>query len=152
MVYTHAEISARKPRALGVCDRCGAVYNRDRLHWQFQWAGTKLMNLRLLVCQSCLDVPQEQLRTIILPIDPVPIADPRPGEFGSMIISSNPGTFNTIEPSPLVVESTTSGTSIGDRSPLVTENSSLLITTEITVVPNPDPNFGGGGYTRQGSS
>jgi len=34
-----------------------------------------------LVCKSCLDVPQEQLRTIILPPDPVPISNPRPENY-----------------------------------------------------------------------
>lgn len=39
----------------------------------------QLQNLRILVCtQTCLDVPQPQLRTIILPPDPVPVSNPRP--------------------------------------------------------------------------
>ncbi len=75
---TRAAVSRSRPRALAICDRCGARYNHDELQWQFQWAGTKLQNLRLLVCKACLDEPQEQLRTIILPPDPVPIRDPRP--------------------------------------------------------------------------
>ncbi len=75
---TRAAVSRSHPRAHAICDRCGFRYNHDELQWQHQWAGTKLQNLRILVCQSCLDVPQEQLRTIILPADPVPIKDPRP--------------------------------------------------------------------------
>lgn len=148
--YTHASVSMAHPRALGVCDRCGFVYNHDDLQWQYQWAGPKLQNLRILVCKSCLDEPQEQLRTIILPPDPIPISNPRPGEFGSMVISSHPGDFQSIVPSQIVVESSVEpdlGT-IGDRTPIVTQNTSRALLTEITVTPNPDPNFGDGGYTR----
>jgi len=36
-----------------------------------------LINKRILVCPTCLDKPQEQLRAIIVPSDPVPIANPR---------------------------------------------------------------------------
>lgn len=79
--HGRASINARSPKALGVCDRCGALYNLNALQWQFEWAGTKLQNLRLLVCKSCLDVPQEQLRTIVLPPDPVPVMNPRPEPY-----------------------------------------------------------------------
>ncbi len=75
---SRASVSARMPRALALCDRCQFRYNHDELQWQYQWVGPKLQNLRLLVCRSCLDMPQENLRTIILPPDPVPISNPRP--------------------------------------------------------------------------
>ena len=39
------------------------------------------MNLRILVCKRCLDVPQEQLRSIVLPADPVPKMNARPQDF-----------------------------------------------------------------------
>lgn len=48
------------------------------LSWQYQWRGTKLQNIQLLVCQDCLDIPQEQLRVIIIPPDPIPISNARP--------------------------------------------------------------------------
>lgn len=70
------------PRAFAVCDRCGFWYNHYKLIWQHQWQGTQLVNLNLLVCQTCLDVPQQQLKARILPPDPVPIANPRPELFG----------------------------------------------------------------------
>lgn len=70
-------VSTTSPRARGTCDRCGFIYNHDQLCWQFEWVGPKLQNLRVLVCRECLDVPQEQLRTIIIPADPVPILNPR---------------------------------------------------------------------------
>jgi len=35
------------------------------------------MNTRMLVCDTCLDTPQSQLRAIVVPSDPVPIQNPR---------------------------------------------------------------------------
>lgn len=77
----HAVVNSQRPRAFGVCDRCGAWYQHSELSWQYQYQGPKLANLRKLVCQTCLDVPQEQLRTIVLPPDPVPISNARPEAF-----------------------------------------------------------------------
>lgn len=39
------------------------------------------MNLRFLVCDTCYDAPQEQLRAIVVPADPVPIDQPRLQDF-----------------------------------------------------------------------
>jgi hypothetical protein len=36
-----------------------------------------MVNKRILVCDTCYDEPQEQLRAIVLPADPVPIINPR---------------------------------------------------------------------------
>ena len=70
--------SISSPRAFAVCDRCGFWYNHVALRWQYDYAGPSLVNLRLLVCARCEDRPQEQLRAIVIPPDPVPIANPRP--------------------------------------------------------------------------
>ena len=72
-----ARTSASNPRAFAVCDRCGIWENHENLRWQFDWRGASLMNIRLLVCRTCYDTPQNQLRAIIVPADPVPIANPR---------------------------------------------------------------------------
>ena len=72
-----AQTSSRNPRAFGVCDRCGIWYNHDRLRWQYDWAGASIINKRILVCDTCYDNPQEQLRAIVLPADPVPVMNPR---------------------------------------------------------------------------
>ena len=79
--HGHVKVDARNPRAAGVCDRCGFMYNHGTMTWQFDWAGQRLQNLRILVCQKCLDVPQEQLRAKILPPDPLPIFNARPEPF-----------------------------------------------------------------------
>lgn len=81
--HGHAQINSRHPRALAICDFCGFTYNHDRLQWAYQWRGPKLSNIRFLVCESCLDKPQEQLRTIILPPDPMPIENARPEDYVS---------------------------------------------------------------------
>jgi len=84
-----ARVSAKKPQAQAVCDRCGIWYNYVDLQWQYDWRGTSLQNIRLLVCRTCLDTPQEQLRAILLPADPVPITYPRPENFNFEEIDAN---------------------------------------------------------------
>jgi hypothetical protein len=72
-----ATTSATNPRAFAVCDRCAFWYNHDQLKFQYDWAGASLINKRILVCNTCYDTPQEQLRAIIIPADPMPIINPR---------------------------------------------------------------------------
>lgn len=72
-----ARTSARSPQAHAICDRCGFRYNHVNLRWQYDWAGASLINRRILVCNICYDTPQEQLRAIVVPADPVPIINPR---------------------------------------------------------------------------
>jgi hypothetical protein len=72
-----ARTDARNPRAFAICDRCALWYNHYQLSWQYDWAGAALINKRILVCNTCYDTPQEQLRAIIVPADPVPIVNPR---------------------------------------------------------------------------
>lgn len=76
-----ARTSASNPQAHAICDRCGFRYNHINLRWQFDWRGASLQNLRLLVCNTCYDAPQEQLRAIVVPADPVPIVQPRIQDF-----------------------------------------------------------------------
>lgn len=66
------------PAAYAICDRCGFRYNQDRLHFQYDWCGPRLQNLRLLVCDRCYDRPFEHNRPIVVPPDPLPIRNPRP--------------------------------------------------------------------------
>ena len=76
-----ARTSAKNPQAFAVCDRCGMWYNRVALSFQREWRGTALQSLWILVCDRCLDVPSQFLRSIYIPPDPVPIRDPRPEFF-----------------------------------------------------------------------
>ncbi len=76
-----ARISSRNPEAAAQCDRCGLIYNHNRLRWQMDWRGASLMNLRILVCDICYDDPQQQLRAIVVPADPTPIQNPRTTDY-----------------------------------------------------------------------
>jgi hypothetical protein len=76
-----ARTSATNPQAHAVCDRCGFRYNHVDLKWQFDWRGVALQNTRMLVCATCYDTPQEQLRAIIVPADPTPIMNARTEDF-----------------------------------------------------------------------
>lgn len=79
--HGRASVSTTNPRAFGICDRCGFLYNHNRLSWQFDYAGAGLINKRILVCNPCNDTPQAQLRAIVLPADPVPIMNPRVQDY-----------------------------------------------------------------------
>jgi len=76
-----ARISSRNPQAAGKCDRCGFIYNHCDLRWQHDWAGAAMINKRILVCTKCTDVAQEQLRSLILPPDPMPIMNARTEDY-----------------------------------------------------------------------
>ena len=78
-----ARTSSSSPQAHAICDRCGFRYNHVNLQWQYDWRGAALQNVRILVCNSCLDVPQEQLRAIVVPADPVPIMQARVQDFAT---------------------------------------------------------------------
>ncbi len=95
-----ARTSARNPRAFGVCDRCALWYNHQNLKWQYDWAGASLINKRILVCDTCYDTPQTQLRAIVLPADPMPIINPRtePYQWDSTDYRQVSG-YNTVDPS-----------------------------------------------------
>jgi hypothetical protein len=79
--YGRATINSTSPEALGICDRCGFLFNLRDLSWQFDWAGVTMINRQLRVCDRCRDLPQEQLRAIILPPDPPSVRDPRTEPF-----------------------------------------------------------------------
>lgn len=76
--HGRASIDSGNPSALGICDRCSFRFNLKDLNYQYEWAGPRLQNTQMLVCDGCLDKPQEQLRTIIIPADPEPVENPRP--------------------------------------------------------------------------
>jgi hypothetical protein len=82
-----------------VCDRCALWYNHQNLKWQYDWAGASLINKRILVCDTCYDTPQNQLRAIVLPADPVPIINPRtePYLWDSTDYRQVSG-YNTVDP------------------------------------------------------
>lgn len=72
-----AFVDPYNPTAFAICSRCGSLYNRDKLDWQYQWYGNKLFNKRVQVCGDCMDKPSQFLRQVILPPDPPAINQPR---------------------------------------------------------------------------
>ena len=99
-----ARTSATSPQAHAICDRCGFRYNFVDLSWQFEWRGSTLQNVRILVCRPCMDKPQEQLRAIVLPADPLPIVNARVQDFDGAsndFVSTTPGTTDSITGLPV---------------------------------------------------
>lgn len=123
-----ATTSSRNPRAFAVCDRCGIWYNHSNLRWQYDWRGASLQNLRLLVCNSCYDEPQSQLRAIVVPADPVPIVNPRIQDFvnAEMNYRTTSGQ-NTVDP--------TTGIPIPGGDTIITQNNYNVV-TPTTGAPN----------------
>lgn len=86
--HGHARVNSRRPEAAGICDRCGRLFTHSTLRWQWDWSGERLINKRILVCDTgCEDVPQEQLRARILSPDPIPILNARPEPFTTTGVS-----------------------------------------------------------------
>jgi len=121
--HGRAKVSSRNPRAFGICDRCGFLYNHVNLQWQFDWAGASLINKRILVCDECNDVPQSQLRAIVVPADPVPILNPRIQDY------------NTAESDYRITQGNTTNTQTGIPVPggdtRITQNSNTRVTQQV---------------------
>jgi hypothetical protein len=79
--HGRASVDPNKPKAFGICDRCGFLFNLRNLRWQFDFAGPVLQNLRILVCHTCYDKPQEQHKPVLLPPDPLPVPNARPQNY-----------------------------------------------------------------------
>lgn len=76
----NAEVDPDNPRAWAQCDRCGMLWNLDKLQWQYQYMGSvQPQNTRFLVCPKHLDPLNAQDTPNILPPDPVPVFNARPG-------------------------------------------------------------------------
>jgi hypothetical protein len=82
MAYSHdirCPTDQFQPVPVGFCDYCNFKYPLAALSWAMEWRGSALANLRFLVCSTCLDVPNEQFRIIVIGPDPAPLQDARPG-------------------------------------------------------------------------
>ena len=76
-----ARTDASSPRAWATSDRSSFIGNHENLLWQKEWAGTGLINKRLLVYADEYDTPNRQLGTIVLPPDPLPVMNARPENY-----------------------------------------------------------------------
>lgn len=138
--HGRASVSSSNPRAFGICDRCGFLYNHNRLQWQFDYAGAGLINKRLLVCNSCNDIPQSQLRAIVLPADPTPIQNPRVQDYVAASTdqraTSGPMTTDPITGLP-VPQTTNLPTGVYPAGTVrVTENDDTRVTQQTGEPPN----------------
>lgn len=122
--HGRARVSTTNPQAFAVCDRCCRWWNRTDLTWQFDWAGAKLINKRILVCRTCLDVPQEQLRAIAIPPDPIPIRNPRPDLYAPLL--------------PFLLADTWGGDVLDTDGAFVTSPEGYSTPTNATTRPMPD--------------
>jgi hypothetical protein len=121
-----ARISSRNPRAAGVCDRCGFVFNHVNLRWQFDWRGASLQNIRFLVCNQCMDKPQEQFRSITLPADPTPVQNIRVENY------ENAETDDLTISAPTVYDPRT-GIPIPSTTSLITQGAQNITTQPIGI-------------------
>lgn len=138
--HGRAKVSTRNPEAFAICDNCGFLYNHSELRWQLQWAGNKLVNLKQLVCRRCNDIPQTQLRAIVLPADPMPVLNPRVQNYQAAVTDYRATSGqNTVNP--------TTGIPIPGNTLRITENDDFRVTQQTgeppggkNTLPGTDPN------------
>lgn len=121
-----ARTSSSNPRAHAICDRCGFRYNHADLNWQYDWRGATMQNIRILVCDTCMDDPQQQLRAIIVPADPVPVTQPRVQDFAQA--ETNYGTTSA----PIVYDPVT-GIPVPPATTLVTQDGKNMTTQPVGI-------------------
>ncbi len=138
--HGRAKVSTRNPEAFAICDDCGFMFNHSELRWQLQWAGNKLVNLKQLVCRRCNDIPQTQLRAIVLPADPMPVMNPRVQNYQAAVTDYRTTSGqNTVDP--------TTGIPIPGTTMRITENDDYRVTQQTgeppggkNTLPGTDPN------------
>lgn len=101
------------------------------------WRGATMQNIRILVCKTCYDKPQEQLRAIVVPADPTPIVQARTENY--VADESNVRVISQ----PTVLDPVT-GLQIPPTTQRVTEDCQIRNTQII----GPNPNLNGDGLTQ----
>jgi hypothetical protein len=79
--HGRARVSVDHPEAFAVCDGCGLTYNHVDLGFDYQWRGQRLQTKRMLKCETCRDLPNDQLFALKLPPDPVGLKVARPENY-----------------------------------------------------------------------
>ncbi len=98
--FGHAKADPSHPEAAGICDSCNFTYQLKDLKFQYEWRGQNLQNVWFKRCPRCLDIPQQQLKAILLPPDPIPVPYPRPNTFPTQMNAGNPaGSWDTADAS-----------------------------------------------------
>lgn len=124
--HGRANVDPNNPRAFGRCDRCGFIYNQGSLRFQFDFRGPQLQNLRFLVCETCYDTPQAQLKPIIVTQDPTPIINARPEDY----VYANSSYLAATEPTTTYQQT---GIPVDNSIDLITENNVNIVTQPIGV-------------------
>lgn len=84
-IHGKARVSTSAPAGFAQCDYCYETYNLVDLRPQMEWYGTTLTDTGFKACHRCISRPQDQLRPIILPPDPIPLLQPRPPYYAAVI-------------------------------------------------------------------
>jgi hypothetical protein len=88
------------------------MYNLEDLQWQYDWQqGPRLFNLRIKICESCWDTPQESGRTIVLPPDPIPVTYALPELYA---LADSPISGLGLDPENLFFPGSSRGAAIGN--------------------------------------
>lgn len=84
-IHGRARVSTTASSGFASCDYCGQLWNLVDLRPQMEWYGTSLTDTGFKACRICISKPQDQLRPIILPPDPIPLMQPRPEYYSTEI-------------------------------------------------------------------
>lgn len=141
--HGRAKVSVRSPDPFSICDNCGFLYNHSELRWQMEWAGNKLINTKQLVCRRCNDIPNTQLRAIVVPADPMPVLNPRVQNYQAAETNFRTTSGqNTVDPE--------TGIPIPGTTMRITENDDYRVTQQtgeppggLNTEPGTDPNAPG---------
>ncbi len=114
----NADTNPDYPRAWATDDRSGLITNLHKLRWEVVWAGQQLVKTGFLVGADNYDIPNEQLRTLIIPADPPPLMNARVEPY---VIDETD--YRTVQPSNEIRETQ-------DGSLRVTQPSQSEATTE----------------------
>lgn len=130
-----ARVNSRSPEAAGQCDRCGFLYSFSHLRWQIDYSGAGLYNKRILVCEKCYDTPQQQLKVIVIPPDPLPVINARPPDYvnseTNYRVVSGQNTVDPVTGIPIIQgDIRGSYTHVSNSDSLSLENSSFLLMME----------------------
>lgn len=134
-----ARVSVRHPQAMAECDRCSCWWSRSAMSKQQQWAGNSLIDTGLLVCRECLDLPQDQYRSPILPSDPFPIFNPRPSPNVTPIVYSGGPRATTPDNHGFSQYTLAASFYASGLPPALTRTGVLAALASVSGVPTPDP-------------
>lgn len=153
----NAEVDADSPRAWGVCDRCGFVWNLHKMQFQYAYQGsTQPQNTNFVVCDRCLDPLDPQSMPYILPPDPMPVYNARPEPYtldetswmstpeGDILTTEDDEQFITPLPNPATPAVANENSIVEEASvEITTEDGETIVTEEGDGNPlNIDPNPG----------